>query len=152
MADQKKKMPIQQSGVIPYRLTDTGIEIMLITAKSFNQGWIVPKGKLEPDMTPACSAAKEAYEEAGILGDVSHASIGSYCYIKSRNKLSHQVHLYPLEITKILPEANWLERKLRQRQLVDSEEALSMICLPQLTEVVQTFVLKALSETAASAG
>lgn len=152
MVNHNKKIPVQQSGVIPYRLSDNGTEIMLITAKSFNQGWIIPKGKLEPDMTPAYSAAKEAYEEAGILGDVSQESIGSYCYVKSRNNLSHQVHLYPFEITKILPEANWLERKQRQRQLVGSEEAFSMICLPQLTEVLRAFVQKTLPDMTATAG
>ncbi|WP_371514877.1 NUDIX domain-containing protein [Brevundimonas denitrificans] len=32
--------------------------------------WIFPKGMVEDDMTPARSAAKEAWEEAGVRGDI----------------------------------------------------------------------------------
>jgi 8-oxo-dGTP pyrophosphatase MutT (NUDIX family) len=56
--------------VIPYRIRDGKIEVMLITS-STRKRWIIPKGMIEPDMTPQDSAAKEAWEEAGIIGQVA---------------------------------------------------------------------------------
>ena len=33
----------QQSGVIPYRINDGKVEVLLITTRS-RQGWVIPKG------------------------------------------------------------------------------------------------------------
>lgn len=71
----------QQSGVIPFRHGNNGLEVLLITSRK-RRRWIVPKGVVEPGMSPAESAAKEAYEEAGIKGTVLPGSLGSYEYEK----------------------------------------------------------------------
>jgi 8-oxo-dGTP pyrophosphatase MutT (NUDIX family) len=60
---------VEQSGVIPYRIENGQIEVMVITS-STGKRWVIPKGLIEPDMTPQDSAAKEAWEEAGLLGKV----------------------------------------------------------------------------------
>ncbi len=54
----------QQSGVIPYRIIEGKVEILLITTRK-RQGWVIPKGGLCKGMSPHDSAAKEAWEEAG---------------------------------------------------------------------------------------
>jgi 8-oxo-dGTP pyrophosphatase MutT (NUDIX family) len=65
----------KQSGVIPYRKKQGKIEVMLITSR--NKGrWIIPKGVIEPDLNPRASAAKEAFEEAGVQGDVHSKLLG----------------------------------------------------------------------------
>ena len=73
--------PYRQSSVLPYRLIGNRVEIMMITSTK-RKRWILPKGIVEPDMTPAESAAKEAMEEAGVEGEVSPVSIGKYHYKK----------------------------------------------------------------------
>lgn len=67
----------KQSAVVPYRKNGRGLEILLITSRT-KKRWIIPKGVKEPHLTPQQSAAKEAFEEAGIVGKVSHIAIGTY--------------------------------------------------------------------------
>ena len=55
---QARRM-IPQSGVIPYRVREGQVEVLVITS-SDGLRWVVPKGLVEPGMTAADSAAKEA--------------------------------------------------------------------------------------------
>ena len=71
----------RQSAVIPYRKENDRIEIILITSRS-SKHWIFPKGIIEPNMTPESSAAKEALEEAGVIGKSSSTLISEYEYKK----------------------------------------------------------------------
>ena len=57
----------RQSAVIPYRKRPNGLEVLLVTSRKGTR-WVLPKGVVEPGMTPAASAAREALEEAGIRG------------------------------------------------------------------------------------
>ena len=50
------KVLYRQSGVIPFRRRGAAIEILLITSRS-GKRWVVPKGSVEPDLTPAESGA-----------------------------------------------------------------------------------------------
>lgn len=68
---------MKQSGVIPYRIRNGGIEVLLITSSS-GKHWVIPKGWVELFWTSANSAAKEAWEEAGITGTVITPAIGTY--------------------------------------------------------------------------
>ena len=62
----------KQSGVIP--VLDN--RLVLITSRK-SERWIIPKGYVEKGLSPSESAAKEAYEEAGLIGVVHHhGSIG----------------------------------------------------------------------------
>ena len=67
----------KQSAVVPYRKNGKTIEVLLITSRRKKQ-WIIPKGVKEPHLSPQLSAAKEAFEEAGAVGKVSHTRIGTY--------------------------------------------------------------------------
>jgi len=60
----------RQSAVVPFRTKDGVTEVVLVTSSS-NKNWVIPKGRIEKLMSPEKSAAKEAFEEAGVLGDVS---------------------------------------------------------------------------------
>jgi 8-oxo-dGTP pyrophosphatase MutT (NUDIX family) len=45
------------------------LEIMLVTSRG-TQRWIIPKGWPKRGMPPYDTAAKEAFEEAGVIGKV----------------------------------------------------------------------------------
>jgi 8-oxo-dGTP pyrophosphatase MutT (NUDIX family) len=109
---------IPQSGVIPYRWQDGQLEILLITSRRTGK-WLIPKGHLEPPMSPAESAAQEAYEEAGVEGIASQTTIGTYHYTKRYRYYAVQV--YPLEVTDIHEE--WPELGQRKRQWFTPTEA-----------------------------
>ena len=118
----KPKRFYRQSAVIPYRITNDRLEIVLITSSS-SKHWIFPKGIMEPKMTPEASAAKEALEEAGVIGKSSSNLIFEYEYEKWGGLC--QVQVYPLEVTQLL--SNWEEMDFRKRTIVEISEAIQMI-------------------------
>ncbi len=112
-----------QSGVVPYRRTESGLEVMLI-GSSKRQRWVVPKGIVTPGLTPQESAAKEAREEAGIEGTVGGPSLGVFSYEKWGAPVTCEV--YPMLVTKVLDEADWEERH-RGRQWASPELAVEKL-------------------------
>lgn len=81
MARDKPDSFYKQSAVIPIVRKGNAVEVLLITSRK-KRRWIVPKGIVEKNYTPADSAAKEALEEAGILGKTLPHPIGKYRYKK----------------------------------------------------------------------
>lgn len=112
---------IEQSAAIPYRIQDGAVEILVITSRK-KKHWIIPKGIIEPDMTPQESAAQEALEEAGIRGQVFPDLLGSYTYHKWGAICRVQVFL--LRVDLILE--TWLE-DFRERQWVRVPEAIARV-------------------------
>lgn len=108
-----------QSSVIPYRLNQGQLEIMVVSS-SQKKHLVVPKGIKDPGLTPQQSAAKEALEEAGVEGLVADAPIGRYDCQKWGGTCS--VEVYPMEVTRVLPEDEWEERH-RGRNWVSPETA-----------------------------
>ena len=88
---------------------------MLITSRETGR-WILPKGWAEKRLTEAELAAKEAYEEAGIVGDVSPQSIYRYQYAKRLPGavVDCSVDVFPLRVSKLLDQ--WPEAHQRKRE------------------------------------
>lgn len=121
----------RQSGVIPYRILAGEVEILLIT-NTGGSHWIVPKGNVETHLTPAQSAVKEAYEEAGIIGIVDSRVIGSFEYVK--RGAPRIVDLFPMAVADVLKE--WPEMASRDRRWVTAEEATFMLRHPHLDRCI----------------
>jgi 8-oxo-dGTP pyrophosphatase MutT (NUDIX family) len=98
--------------------------------------WIIPKGIVEPDMTPWDSAAKEALEEAGVEGDVSSQKIGRYHYEKWGGLCRCDV--FPLRVTKV--HNTWLESEERDRTWVSGDEAVARLRHKKLKAIVRNFI------------
>ena len=112
----------QQSGVIPYRRVQDQLEILLIT--SIRRGrWIIPKGIVEPHLSPAESACKEAWEEAGIAGQVDSKPLGSYQFVKWGGVC--QVVVFLLRVETVYDQ--WPEQMYRQRQWLIIPEAAQSV-------------------------
>lgn len=122
-----------QSSVIPYRLRKGRVEILLI-ASSKMKHWVVPKGIKEPGLSPRDSAAKEAWEEAGVEGEVSRSILGSYTCEKWGATCT--VDVYAMEVTAIVPEEQWEERH-RGREWVSPDEAAKRLKQKELVPMVQ---------------
>ena len=121
---------IEQSGVIPYRLEQGKIEILLVSSRK-KKRWVIPKGIIEPDLTPQDSAAKEALEEGGILGEVLPESVGTYTYEKWGGLC--RVVVFLLKVTSL--EANWLEN-YRDRQWFSLPEARKRLDEAELKNIL----------------
>jgi 8-oxo-dGTP pyrophosphatase MutT (NUDIX family) len=122
---------IPQSAVIPYRRRDGAVEVLLIRSAS-GRRWVVPKGIIEPDMTPVASAANEAWEEAGIRGRVLPATAGTYRYDKWGGTC--EVEVFLMEVTEVLDD--WPE-SYREREWVTVEEAVSRVAESDLQALLR---------------
>lgn len=96
----------QQSSVIPYRIEQGKVEILLVSS-SKKKHWVVPKGIHEPGLTATASAEKEAYEEAGVEGLVDNEPIGHYEYEKWEGVC--QVVVFPMQVQRVINESDWEE-------------------------------------------
>ncbi len=119
-----------QSAVIPFRRHSGGLEILMITSRK-KKRWVVPKGIVEPELSPWDSAAKEALEEAGIEGAVSQRSAGTYRYDKWGGTCT--VDVFTMEVETI--HDSWLE-DFRERQWVSLEEAVARVREEELKRIL----------------
>lgn len=109
---------ISQACAVPFRAHQGALEFCLIT--SLNKGrWGFPKGTIDPGETYLDTALKEAYEEAGLRGEVVDEPLGQYDYAKWGASLRVTVVL--MRVTEI--HDRWLEAGLRQRIWCSAEEA-----------------------------
>jgi len=124
----------EQSGVIPWRIQDGTIEILMVTSRQTGE-WIVPKGSVEDHLGPLESAIEEAWEEAGARGTIDPDPVGAYRYEKYGWTL--EVTLYPLRVTSL--EDEWLEDAEREREWVSHEAAIARVRNPGLAAVLTEF-------------
>src|SRR4051794_22465692 len=75
-----------QYGALPFAIAPNGeAKVLLVTTRG-RRNWIIPKGWPMRKLSAAATAAREAYEEAGLLGSViGNEPIGSFRYEKQRN-------------------------------------------------------------------
>ncbi len=123
-----------QSAVIPYRIRDGRLEILLVRS-SGDKHWVVPKGIVDPGHSAQESALKEAWEEAGIEGEVDNEPLGSYRYPKWGASCS--VAVYPMAVNREIPVAEWEEPE-RGRHWASAETASKLLKQKKLRPLVET--------------
>ncbi len=131
-------IPLQQVGALPYRFTAAGeAELLLVTSRGTRQ-WIIPKGWPIDGLTRAESAAREAYEEAGLLGDIDGVAAGYFSYDKVRKgdetPLRLSVEVFWLRVERQL--TFWPEASQRDLVWVSPAQALSIITNPSLADLI----------------
>jgi 8-oxo-dGTP pyrophosphatase MutT (NUDIX family) len=119
--------PTSQFAALPWRRDRQGnVRILMITSRTRGR-WIVPKGSLCQGCTPAQSAAREAFEEAGVFGDIRPVPIGSYVHggaLKESLKAPFHVTLFALRVRATL--LQWPEKGQRIRRWQTLDEAADM--------------------------
>jgi 8-oxo-dGTP pyrophosphatase MutT (NUDIX family) len=134
-----------QYGALPYRFTSmAALEILVVTTRQ-SRRWIVPKGWPIKRLTPSKSAAREAFEEAGVRGKIGARPIGNFSYKKSTgqadNDPNYEVKIFPLLVRR--QSATWPEHGQRVVQWVDPEKAIALIREPELKAIVAKFAKRA---------
>jgi phosphohistidine phosphatase len=133
----------RQSGVLPYRWQDGKLEVLLISSRG-GKRWVLPKGIVEPGMSPADSAIKEAAEEAGVDGVTGEDPIGSYRYRKWGGTC--EVEVYPLRVRNELDP--WPEAHFRRRRWFKVRKAARKIDRKGLRRVLKALPAAALGPDA----
>ena len=121
----------RQYGDLPYRLRDGSRrpQFMLITSRE-NQRWVIPKGWPKKGKSPRTSAAREAFEEAGVMGAVAKRAVGSFSYhkrLKSGAVVLCDVHVFPLEV---------------RRQWLSPSQAAEKVDEPMLGQIIRRLARK----------
>lgn len=130
MTSKKPSHYYKQSGVIPYKVENSEVKILLITSRK-GKKWKIPKGIIETTLTPKESAAKEAFEEAGIIGVTGDKELGSYTYKKWGGKI--EVALFPMAVKEELE--TW-EESFRIRRWTTVDEARNLVEEPSLKKAI----------------
>ena len=132
---------IRQYGVLAYDVAEDGEPRFLLITSRNTKRWIIPRGNPIPGLSPAQSAAQEAYEEAGLTGLVSPNEIGAYRYTKRRGNGSStlaNVHVFALRTT--VQSGRWPERHQRDWKWFTRDEAAAAVEEPGLKELITAFV------------
>lgn len=128
-----RRPPRQQYAALCYRMTsDDRVEILLQTSRDTGR-WVIPKGWPMADKGPHEVAAQEAYEEAGVRGNVDKTSIGCFLYRKGMKDgftVDCKVQVYALEVTEIAKK--FKEKGERRAEWVSCEEAANRVHEPML--------------------
>jgi 8-oxo-dGTP pyrophosphatase MutT (NUDIX family) len=128
---------ILESGVLAFRWESNGEPLVLLISKRRSKKWGIPKGRVEPHLSFPENAAKEAFEEAGVIGYVSPSSVGIFrATQQTANPLVDrviEVWVYLLEVTETLPD--WPEKDKRTTRWVTCEVAAQQLREPVLTHL-----------------
>jgi 8-oxo-dGTP pyrophosphatase MutT (NUDIX family) len=126
----------RQVGAVPVRRTPDGNLLVLLVTTLQTQRWVIPKGWPWPGERDHASAAAEAREEAGVLGETRPGSIGSYTYEKRRSSgpLPVRVMVYLLDVREELD--TWPECERRQRAWFTPSAAAEAVEEPELRQLL----------------
>jgi phosphohistidine phosphatase len=127
-----------QSAVIPFRL-QKGKPKILVIYSSNRKHWIVPKGIMDPGLTARESAAKEAWEEAGVEGRIYDGSLGAYTCRKWGADC--HVEVFAMEVTHLVSEKKW-EESHRGREWVTPKQAAKRLKQRELKPMVMALAKK----------
>jgi len=132
--------PRSQFAALPWRRDAAGeVEVLLITSRETRR-WVVPKGWPIKGISSAKSAAREAFEEAGVLGKIRKRPVGTYAYDKrlKNGRLQHvRVAVFALAVeteAEAYPEVGQ-----RERTWVSPTEAARLVDEPELMVLLATF-------------
>ncbi|MDQ1849383.1 NUDIX hydrolase [Gemmobacter fulvus] len=125
-----------QYGALCWRAAGDGIEVLLITSRDTGR-WVIPKGWPIKGLPPEASAAREAWEEAGVEGQADPHCIGLYSYDKGlgvapgpRVFVPCVVAVYPLHVEGLAQ--RFPEVKQRRRKWFAPRKAARKVAEPEL--------------------
>jgi 8-oxo-dGTP pyrophosphatase MutT (NUDIX family) len=124
----KKAGVLHQAGVIPYVVEEGELRVLLISSRDTGR-WVIPRGRVErAHGGHTGTAQQEAYEEAGIVGEIAELPLGCYTYFKRGThgeSTPAVVRVYPYRV--LHQKKKWPEMESRTQRWVSVEEAIRMV-------------------------
>ncbi len=131
------RVPYRQYGVIPIRLSPTaGLEVLLLTSRGTGR-WVIPKGWPIRNKTPAETAAREAFEEAGLKGRLwARRPFGAYRYRKEDEALPSDILVRVFILAVDEQKKAWPERPQRNTEWFALNRAARLVHEPGLARLM----------------
>jgi 8-oxo-dGTP pyrophosphatase MutT (NUDIX family) len=129
---------LRQVGALPFVETESGVLVLLITTRRLGR-WTIPKGWPKPGLSDTEAAAREAFEEAGVTGEIGTRPIAAFRYIKRLHMLSWArctVEIYPLRA--LCQYLVWPEQGARRSLWIAPQQAAAKVKEAQLAKVLRT--------------
>lgn len=126
-----------ESGVLAHRY-QRGKPLVLMVSKRRSKQWGIPKGKIKAPLSLGENAAKEAFEEAGVIGNISPHAVAVFRTTKRDPSRNHhrrvvEVWVYLLEVTEVL--SKWPEKGKRVVRWVSCDRAAIELGEPALADL-----------------
>ena len=128
-----------QYAALCWRPAEAGHEILLITSRDTGR-WIIPKGWPIRGLAPEAVAAQEAWEEAGVKGEVSSVQVGRYGYFKifePATQIACAVVVYDLQVRHLTP--SFPEAGERQLAWLCPRQAAERVAEPDLASLITRY-------------
>ncbi|MFD2854828.1 NUDIX hydrolase [Seohaeicola zhoushanensis] len=129
----------KQYAALCFSTTRGKTRVLLITSRGTGR-WIVPKGWRVEGASAAGSAAREAWEEAGVIGRIYEQCLGTYTYLKYFEKAPDKIcetQVFPVKVLSLKGE--FPERGQRRRKWFSPKKAASLVQEPELAHILRTF-------------
>ncbi len=138
MSKTQTDKQLRQIAALPWRMRGGQVEVLLVTSRETKR-WVIAKGNLMVDLSDHLAAAQEAYEEAGVQGDISPKPMGSYVYdkrFKDGRAVPCVVDVFALEV--LIQLGSWPELHQRTRQWMRAEEAANSVDEADLGDLIRS--------------
>ncbi|MFD1882559.1 NUDIX hydrolase [Paracoccus pacificus] len=132
-----RRPPRMQVGALCVRGTRGERQVLMITSRGTGR-WIIPKGWPMKGRGLAEAAAQEAWEEAGVRGDVAATEIGRYHYGKAQDagfSVPCEVRVFLLTVDDLA--TDFPETSERRRKWFAPDEAAKLVAEPELAALLQ---------------
>ncbi|MEN8894846.1 MAG: NUDIX hydrolase [Yoonia sp.] len=127
-----------QFAALCYRYKNDKLQVCIVTTRNTGR-WILPRGWPTHKKTAYDGAAIEAFEEAGVTGQVFPNAVGTYVYDKPIDDgvAPVLVVVYAIHATDVAKK--WPEKAERKRKWVSLKKAAAKLDEPGLKQIVATF-------------
>lgn len=128
-----------QCAALCYRIEADRPEVLLVTSLGSGR-WILPKGWPMPGLPSALVAAREAWEEAGVIGVAQDRCLGLYSYRKSiggGKRKPFVALVFPVRVRALADV--YPERGQRRRRWFSPLAAAERVSEPDLADLLRQF-------------
>ena len=138
-----RKGSFLQVAALCYQGTGSDLRVLLITSRETKR-WFVPKGWPMKRLSKGEAALREAYEEAGVEGEITGKSLGFFNYskmLRDGHAIRCSVQVFPVEVTKL--KKKYPELGQRKRKWFKPKKAARRISDPQMGVLLRKFARQA---------
>ena len=145
LEDEGKSGVRTQIGALCYKKRDGRLRFLLITSRERGR-WIIPKGWPVPNIAPQDAALQEAWEEAGVRGQVDPRPLGYFSYVKQyddKPDLPCMTMIFAVEVDRLA--RSYPEKGERKRKWVSRKKAAQLVDEAELAQLFLDFDVDAVN-------